>query len=220
MRGWMGVCVLLIAAVLLPVSRADAGTGTTKVQWYVTGILRFTLTPNYFNGYGTVPATFGSQPPASPGPGACLQGCAVDFGTVLQNGQYLYKYAAHLHIVTNDVSGFKVYGEGSADFSDGGANAFPVTGSLYYLPSGPSSDSNTGYTPSFQFRKTSGTVNPAVPVFASAPAISYTSYPAAMFTSSSPTNDYYQDYQLKVPASAPVSASTYFVWVVYTVVPQ
>ncbi len=41
-----------------------------------------------------------------------------------------------------------------------------------------------------------------------------------MFTSALTSNDYYQDYQLKVPATAPISTSKYFVWVVYTVVPQ
>jgi len=218
-RAWIGFGALALAAMLLG-TRADAGTGPVKVQWYVTGILKFTLTPNYNTGYGPVPATFGTQPTPAPGAGACFQGCADDFGTVIQNGQYLYKYAAHLHVITNDVNGFQVYGEGSADFSDGGSNSFPVNGSLYYLSSGATSDSNTGFTPSLEFFKTSGTVNPSTPVFGSAPTITYGAYPAPMFTSVAATNDYYQDYQLKVPATAPVSTSEYFVWVVYTVVPQ
>ncbi len=220
MRAWIGFCALAAATMLLCATRADAGTATVKVQWYVTGILKFTLTPNYNIGYGPIPATFGTQPTPPPEGGACLQGCAVDFGTVTQNSEYLYKYAAHLHIITNDVSGFKIYGEGSADFSDGGANSFPVTGALYYLPSSASSDTNTGFSPAFEFMKTTATVNPAAPVFGSAPTITYATYPASMFTSAASTNDYYQDYELKVPATAPVSASTYFVWVVYTVVPQ
>jgi len=219
-RGWIGFCTLTVAAILLSVMPASAGAGPVKVQWYVTGILKFTLTPNYNTGYGPVPAKFGTQPTPNPGAGACLLGCADDFNTVVQGGQYLYKYAAHLHVVTNDANGFLVYGEGSADFSDGGANSFPVSGSLYYLPSGATSDSNTGFSPGYPFNKTSGTVNPSTPLFGSAPTITYMTYPAPMFTATAPTADYYQDYELKVPANAPVSSSEYFVWVVYTVVPQ
>ncbi len=219
MRTWTGFCALVSAVMLLWIAPAQAG-GPVKVQWYVTGILKFTLTPNYNTGFGPIPATFGTPPAPSPGAGACLHGCAVDFGTVQQNGQYLYKYAAHLHILTNDDSGFQVYGEGSADFSDGGANSFPISGSLYYLPSGATSDTNTGFTPGYQFGKTAATVNPPPPIFGSAPTITYGPYPSPMFVSSAPSNDYYQDYQLKVPAVAPISGSSYFVWIVYTVVPQ
>ena len=220
MRAWIGFCTLTVAAMLLNVTPASAGVGTVKVNWYVTGILKFTLTPNYNTGYGPVPAKFGTQPTPPPESGNCFQGCADDFGTVTQGSQYLYKYAAHLHVTTNDANGFLVYGEGSADFSDGVGDSIPVAGSLYYLPSGATSDTNTGFSPSFAFSKTSGTVNPSPPIFGSAPTITYATYPAPMFTSTSAINDFYQDYELKVPVSAPVSTSTYFVWVVYTVVPQ
>ena len=220
MRAWIGFCTLTVAAMLLSVMPASAGVGTVKVNWYVTGILKFTLTPNYNAGFGPVPATFGTQPAPNPGPGACLLGCADDFGTVIQGKQYLYKYAAHLNIITNDSNGFKVYGEGSADFSDGVGDSIPVAGSLYYLPSGATSDGNTGFTASYAFSKTSGTVNPNPPIFGSAPTITYTAYPGPMFTSVLATADFYQDYQLKVPATAPATTNTYFVWVVYTVVPQ
>jgi hypothetical protein len=216
-RAWIGSCVFAMMAAALAVP-AEAGTETVNVNWYVTGILKFTLTPNYNTGYGTVLATFGTQPAPSPGTSACLQGCSVDFGTVLQGNSYLYKYAAHLHVTTNDPNGFNVYGEGAADFTDGGGNTMPLSQSLYYLGSGPTTDSNTGFSPGLAFNVTSGTVSPAVPDPVTAPSIVYATYPAPMYSSASATNDFYQDYQLKVPSAA--ATVSYFVWIVYTVVPK
>lgn len=218
MRAWIGSCLFAIAAAALGILPAAASTGTVNVNWYVTGVVRFTLTPNYNSGYGPVLATFGTAPAPSPGSNACLQGCVVDFGTVMQGSSYLYKYAAHLNVITNDGNGFNVYGEGAADFTDGAGNTIPLTQSLYYLASSAAGDSNTGFSPGFAFNVTSGTVNPAAPGPAIAPTISYTTYPPPMFTSASASNDYYQDYELKVPYTA--AASSYYAWIVYTVVPQ
>lgn len=218
MRAWIGSWLFVLAAAVFGSVPAQAATGTVNVNWYVTGVVKLSLTPNYNAGYGPVLATFGTQPAPSPGPGACLQGCAVDFGTVEQGSSYLYKYAAHLQIITNDGNGFNVYGEGAADFTDGAGNTLPLSESLYYLSSGAATDSNTGFSPGVPFTVTGGTVNPAVPDFTTAPTITYTAYPAPMFTSTSATNNYYQDYELKVPYAA--AAVSYYAWIVYTVVAQ
>jgi hypothetical protein len=217
-RAWIGSWLFVLAAAALGALPAAASTGTVNVNWYVTGVVKFSLIPNYNSGYGPVLATFGTQPAPSPGANACLQGCVVDFGTVQQGSSYLYKYAAHLQVVTNDTNGFNVYGEGAADFTDGAGDTMPLSQTLFYLPSGATSDSNTGFSPGLAFNVTSGSVTPAVPDPNTAPSIAYVAYPAPMFTSSAATNDFYQDYELKVPYSA--AAVNYFAWIVYTVVPQ
>lgn len=219
MRAWIGSCLVAVALLALGTVRADATTGTVNVNWYVAGVVRFSLTPNYNTGFGPVLATFGTQPTPPPAGGnRCLQGCAVDFGTVEQGSSYLYKYAAHLHVVTNDNNGFNVYGEGAADFTDGAGNTMPISQSLYYLSSGAASDPNTGFSPGIAFNVTSGGVNPGTPDPTTAPTITYATYPAPMFSSLSAVNDYYQDYELKVPFTA--AAVNYYAWIVYTVVAQ
>jgi len=50
------------------------------------------------------------------------------------------------------------------------------------------------------------------------PSITYTSFPAPIGTSSTPNGDFFYDYVLSVPPAA--TNGLYFVWVVYTVVPQ
>lgn len=218
MRAWIGSWLIAIVAVWAVTAQALAGTGTVTVKWYTAGILKFALTPNYNALYGAVPASFGATPAPTHGPGACFQACAVDFGTVEAGMTYLYRYAAHLNIFSNDTNGFNVYGEGAADFTDGGANRMTLAQTLFYLPSGASTDTNTGFSPGFAFNVTSGTVNPAVPDPIATPTITYATYPAPMYTSTTESNDYYQDYQMKVPATA--ATASYFVWIVYTVVPR
>lgn len=216
MRAWIGsvsLAVIAAAAALFPLDAAASGTGgSTTVSWYMTPTLQFTLTPNYTSGYGTVPASFGTQATPAPGTGACLQGCSVDFGVVQQGKTYLYKYAAKLTVNTNDTNGYNVYGEGTADFSDGSGNTMSIAQSLFFLPSVASGDTNTGYSPSYPFSVTSGTVTPGTP-----PTIAYTVYPAPIVSvPTSGTSNVYQDYQIKVPYAATVS--TYSAWIVYTVV--
>lgn len=218
MRAWIGSWLFVLAAAALGALPAAASTGTVNVNWYVTGVVKFSLIPNYNSGYGPVLATFGTQPAPAPGASACLKGCVVDFGTVQQGSSYLYKYAAHLQVLTNDTNGFDVYGEGAADFTDGAGNSMPLSQTLFYLPSGATTDSNTGFSPGLAFNVTSGSVTPAVPDPSTAPSIAYVAYPAPMFTSATATNDFYQDYELKVPYTA--AAVSYYAWIVYTVVPQ
>lgn len=219
MRARIGSCaiaVLAAVAALLP-SPARSATGSATVQWYAQAVVDMTLTPNYASGYGTVKAVFGTQPAPAPGPGACLQGCAVDFGNVLAGMNYLYKYATHLNVVTNDPNGFRVYGEGAADFtntSDGSSTLLNQT--LYYLPSAATGDSNTGYSPAYPFARTAAAVSGNS--FSTEPTIAYGSYPPPIATVLTNSSDLYYDFQLKVPATA--TAGQYYVWVVYTVVAQ
>lgn len=212
MRTWLTAFLVWTAALAAAVVPAHAASsGNAVVQWYTSAIVQVSLTPNYTTGYGTVKAVFGTQPTPAPGSSACLSGCSVDFGTVQAGSQYLYKYAAHLNVQSNDTAGFNVYGEGAADFSDGSGNTMPLGQTLFYVPSSASGDTNNGFTAGYPFSVTSGTVGAGTP-----PTISYTVYPSPIYSSATSNGDVYQDYEMKVPATA--NPSTYYVWIVYTVV--
>ena len=216
MRTWLAICILAVSAVAGAIARADAA-GSVTFKWSATPIVTMALTPNYALGFGTVPAVFGAQPSPVPGPGSCFQGCAVDFGPVLAGDDYLYKYATHLNVTTNDAAGFDVYGEGAADFTNqADGSTYTLSQTLYYLPStsGSTSDLNTGYSPSLPFYKTAGAVSGGGP--GTPPTITYTTYPLPTYSSSAASADYYIDYQLKVPSAA--TNGPYYVWIVYTVV--
>lgn len=221
MRAWIGSIAVTAAAIFAAVlpAAASSATGNVTVQWYAQAVVKFALTPNYAAGYGTVKAVFGTQPAPAPGPAACLQGCAVDFGPVLAGTNYLYKYASHLNVQTNDVNGVSIYGEGAADFfNTGDSSSTPINQSVYYVASSSGgTDANTGFTPGFPFYRSSGSVSGNS--FATAPSISYASYPPPLAsTNAGGASDFYYDYQLRVPALA--TSGQYFVWIVYTVVPR
>jgi hypothetical protein len=212
LRAWLTAFLITAAAVAAFAAPARAGnTGNVVVQWYTSAIVQMTLTPNYNPGYGPVKAQFGTQPTPVPQGGACNNGCNVDFGTVQAGSQYLYKYAAHVNVASNDTAGFNLYAEGTADFTDGSGNSMPLGQTLFYVPSTASGDTNTGFTAGYPFSVTSGTVSATTP-----PSISYTTYPLPVYSSGTGNADVYQDYEMKVPATA--SASNYYVWIVYTVV--
>lgn len=217
--GSVPAAAFIALSILAPSPVWSAPTGSVDTNWYAEAYAKLTLTPNYSTGYGTIPATFGTPPTPAPGPGACLDGCAVDFGTTMSGDNYLYRFAAHLNIQTNDVSGVNLYGEGAADFynqTDG--SSVPLDTAVYYLPStSGGSDSNTGYSPSYPFYRTSNTVTNNT--YGTAPTITYAAYPSPIAsTMSAATSDLYYDYQLKVPFTATNGA--YYVWIVYTVVPK
>lgn len=220
MRAWIGSCIAALAAVLAVSQPANAAGGSVQFKWYAQAIIKMTLTPNYASGYGTVKAVFGTQPAAAPGPGACAGGCAVDFGPVLAGTDYLYKYAAHINVASNDSNGFDLYGEGAADFfNQNDSTSVPISTTVYYLSStngGANTDPNTGFSASFPFQKTTGTV--IGNSYATAPTITYSTYPAPIATLGAANGDLYYDYQLKVPPTATNGA--YYVWIVYTVVAQ
>lgn len=223
MRAWIGSCIVALVAAAALSQPAMASGNTVKFSWYAQAIIKLTLTPNYASGYGPIKAVFGTQPtPAPPAGTTCPNGCAVDFGPVLAGTDYLYKYAVHLNVASNDNNGFRVYGEGAADFfNQNDSTSQPLNTTVYYLSSttgGLNSDPNTGFSPSFPFSKTSNPVTP--PSFGTAPTITYSTgtYPSPIAQVAAATGDLYYDYQLKVPPAATNGA--YYVWIVYTVVAQ
>lgn len=212
------IFALLSMALFAPTQAFAAPTtsnGSANVHYKVQPTLKFTLTPNYASGFGTVKAQFGAQPAPVPGVGASAGGGAVDFGDVQAGTNYLYKYAAHLNVLTN-APGFNVYGEGTADFTGTGANtgnSLPINQTIYFLKStnGMTPDTNTGYSPAQPFSKTS-----APGAMFNSPTINYSSYPMPLYTSGVSTGDLYYDYQLKIQSAA--NLGTYFVYITYTVV--
>lgn len=196
----------------------STGTGTVTVKWHTQPLIHIQLFTNYNAGCGTVLATIGTQPTPHPGPDAVCGSTStpVDFGTVQAGSSYLYKYATHLNVTSSDPSGCDVYGEGAADFFLSGTTSGTTmsVSSLYYLPSGATTDTNTGFSPSTPFLLTSNPVSGYNE--ATAPTITYGAYPAPIAVSSTANSDFYWDYQLKVPFAATTGKS--YVWVVYTVV--
>ena len=199
------------------IGTANAGpNGGAQARWYAQAVINMSLTPNYASGFGAVKAQFGAQPAASPGPNATLDGGSVDFGSIISGNTYLYKYAAHLHITSNDVNGVALYGEGAADFfntTDSTSQALNQT--LYYLTSTASADTNTGFSASLPFNRTAGAVSGGA--YGTPASIAYSTFPAPLTNTTGSNSDVYYDFQLKVPVQA--TAGLYYVWVVYTVVP-
>ncbi|HTZ55405.1 MAG TPA: hypothetical protein VMB20_10125 [Candidatus Acidoferrum sp.] len=221
-RYHLGILGVIFAgmALMAVVSPADAVTasGTVDVKWHALPIVNFTLTPNYYSPYGAVLATFGTQPAPTTGPGASPGGGTVDFGKTLAGDTYLYKYAAHLHVTTNDSNGFTVYGEAATLITNTSDGSMYPAQALYYLPSGATSDSNTGFTPGLPFSPTSGMVTGGGDSIGSPPTITYATYPSPVAQTSLSNGDFYYDYQFKVPGTA--TNGNYYVWIVYTVVGQ
>jgi hypothetical protein len=218
--GLMGA-IFAATAMMLVLSPADAvtDTGNARVEWHQMPIINFTLTPNYYTGYGSVLATFGTQPAPTHGPGATGVGAGtVDFGTTISGDTYLYKYAAHLHITTNDSNGFLVYGEAAAVLTNNSDSSQYFGQYLYYVPSGASSDSNTGFTPGLPFAQTAGSVSGGTDSISNPATITYATYPSAVAQSAAANNDFYYDYQFRVPGTA--TGGNYYLWIVYTVVGQ
>ncbi len=207
-----------MAFVAPAIAANPSASATVNAKWNAQAIIHFSLTPNYYTGFGAVLASFGTQPAPTHGPGATGVGAGtVDFGTAIAGDDYLYKYAAHLAVTTNDTSGFYVYGEAATALvnnSDG--STYPVSQALYYLPSGATSDSNTGFTPGYPFAQTGGLVSGGSDSITDPASITYGAYPSPIALSSAANGDYYYDYQFKVPNTA--TNGNYYVWIVYTVV--
>lgn len=219
---WLGAAAAaaaLLVALFSPQSGRAQQTAPVNVRWNTQSVVQLTLTPNYYSAFGAQRATtLGTPPPIQHGPDATGVGQgAVDFGQVFTASQYIYRYAAQVHVQTNDASGYFVYGEGTANFynqSDG--TSLNLNQTLYWLNSGATSSPNNGFSGGFPFQVTGGLVSPAQPNFATAPTITYGTYPTPIVNSTTASGDNYYDYILKIPAVA--TGGNYFVWVVYTVV--
>lgn len=215
--GRMSAIALVLVLLFPAIASPSTVNGSATIKWRTNAIVKLTLTPNYFSGFGAVKAVIGTQPAPTHGPNAFLDGGSVDFGDIYSGESFLYKYAVHLSITTNSSTGFNLYGEGAADFynqADGSSQ--PISQTVYYLPStsGSPADPNTGFSPAFPFEKTAGVV--AGNSYGTPPTITYSTYPAPIASSSVSSEDLYYDYELKVPAAA--TSGNYFVWIVYTVV--
>ncbi|HTU69904.1 MAG TPA: hypothetical protein VMF11_06245 [Candidatus Baltobacteraceae bacterium] len=219
--GALGLAFAILAALAAfsPAIAQSSATGSVSTKWHTTALIDFTLTPNYYTGYGAVPAEFGTQPAPTHGPYATGVGAgSVDFGTTLAGKTYLYKYAAHLHVTSNDAAGFFIYGEAAINITNStDGTTYPVSQALFYLPSGATSDSNTGFSPGFPFQLTSGAVSGGT--YSTPPTIAYTTYPPPIASSNTDDGDYYYDYEFKVPSDA-TAGNVYYVWIVYTVIGQ
>ena len=213
----LAAAAMALVAVCSQVHPASAAGSTVSssitTKWKTNPVLKLVVTPNYYTGYGAILSKFGgtaSTPVAGPAAPA-----AVDFGSVLAGDSYLYKYAAHVSVTTNDASGFYLYAEGTADFINTSGGYAPLSNTLYWVPSVASgADSNNGFNnAAYPFYKTSGTVS------GSPPFIDYAGvYPTPTESSAAMSADYYYDYLLKVPATA--NAAAYSIYIVYTVVPR
>lgn len=214
----VALAVLAIAAAVAP-ALAGGTPASFTTKWHTTALISFTLTPNYYSGFGSVKAVFGTQPAPTHGPGATGVGAGtVDFGNTLAGTTYLYKYAAHVHVTSNDPSGFDLYGEAAAALTNNtDSTTYPISQAVFYVNSGATSDSNTGFSPGLPFYQTGGLVSGGTDSISNPATITYTSYPNPVAVSSAPSNDYYYDYEFKVPDTA--TAGNYYVWIVYTVVP-
>lgn len=214
---------LALALTANPRALAAGPTAPITVKWDTQSLVSIKLFVNYATGYGQVPAVIGTQPAPTHGPDAnCSNAtptanCSVDFGDVVTGKNYLYKYAAHLNVVSTSAAGVDVYGEGAADFFNStDSSSIPISAAVYWLnsTSGSPVDSNTGFSASTPFLHTGGSVtnNGQFTI----PSITYSSYPSPISTSSTMNSDFYYDYQLKIPATA--TSGLYYVWIVYTVV--
>lgn len=214
----VGGALLGALAAFGPASAAAPSSPVT-IKWQAQAIVNVTLTSNYATGYGSVKAVFGTQPAPVHGPDATGPGTPIDFGSVLAGNTYLYKYAAHVNVVTNSSTGFDLYGEGAADFFNTvDSSTQTLNQTLYYVnsTSGSPADSNTGFSPGLPFYRTAGAVTGNGQF--TTPSISYTTYPSPIAADAAATGDFYYDYQMKVPPTA--TSGLYYVWIVYTVVPK
>ncbi len=205
-----------LACVVVSTPSLAQSVGSSQARWRVAPSITASVTPNYQSGFGPSGGA-GSGQTVAVGSLASLGGGYVDFGNVVAGYQYLYKYAAQIAIVTNDTSGFTVYGEGSTDFQGTTATppTFPISSTLFWVVS---SSSNTPYSPATPFEKTSAMASGSP----TGTGITYSGAPPASAviwsnsSSGSLTRGY--DYELHLDASIPISQ--FDVYIVYTAIPN
>jgi hypothetical protein len=215
--------IAAIALVALAVASADpssaqsaATNGSVRVLYHVPPSISLTLTTNYQTGFGPQGGTGSGSTPA-PGPGTSTG--AIDFGTVVQGYNYLYKYAAQVAVMTNDIGGFVLYAEGTADFDA----TFPLQNSLFWMPSSSNNTPYTGAPTAHSFQKTLspvtlGSNSASISYGGAAPnnAAQIWQYGGATTGLAGGVATQGYDYQLAVPSSTNISS--YSIYVVYTAV--
>lgn len=159
-------------AAMLAVGLTDCGAGhnlstipptsksfnrTHLAQTYASGSTSLTITPNFAAGFGPVHFSlqnsnningYLSSSPA-PGSGAAPSAGYVDFGSVQQGTDYLYRYAVQLQI--KSVAGATVYAAASSDLVSSGGT-LPIGTHLSWLPTAPSTTSTYGADANDTFR--------------------------------------------------------------------
>ncbi len=220
-RSLAGIAAIALVAIAVAYAGPSSATpvatnGSVRVLYHVPPSINMTLTTNYQTGYGPQGGA-GSGSTPSPGPGTSTG--AIDFGTVVQGYNYLYKYAAQVAVGTNDVNGFVLYAEGTSDFDA----TFPLQNSLYWLPSSSSNTPYTGPPTAHSFQKTLspvtyGASSASIGYGGAAPNSSAQIWQYNTATVSLPGGSASQgyDYQLDVPSSTNISS--YSIYVVYTAV--
>jgi hypothetical protein len=228
---------LLLAAALFAVALSLINPGAfaatlsnqtnITVKWVTQPLVKLTLTPNYATGFGQFKVTLSAPSSVSHGPNAVAGGGTVDFGDIEAGFQYIYRYAAHVNVVTNDGNGFYVLGEGAAVFTNNNDSTTYPSAVYYFKSTNGSGDSNITFAGGQQFQTTTG--SPSGNTFCNSStgcppgaSINYMgSYPgpgspSAVANSVAASGDFYYDYGIVTPPNA--TAGNYYMWVVYTVV--
>ncbi len=220
-RSLAGIAAIALVAIAVasagPSSALPVATnGSVRVLYHVPPSINMTLTTNYQTGFGPQGGT-GSGSTPSPGPG--ISTGAIDFGTVVQGYNYLYKYAAQVAVMTNDVNGFVLYAEGTSDFDA----TFPLQNSLFWMPANSSNTPYTGPPTARSFQKTlspvtygSGTASISYGGAAPNNAAQIWQYGGSTIALPGSVASQGYDYQLDVPSATNISS--YSIYVVYTAV--
>jgi hypothetical protein len=222
-RRYAGIAALAVLTVLAahpnPAGAQATNTnGSVRVLYKVPPSINLTIATNYQSGYGPTGGTGSGTAVAA---GSTAASGVVDFGTVVQGYNYLYKYAAQVSVTTNDSSGFSLYAEGSADFNA----SIPVANSLFWMLSGTGNTQYTGAPTAHSFQTTASPVT--IPGANNATTIAYPGglppasaliwhYPST--TIGQPGNAVSQGYDYKMSVPAAASISTYSIYIVYTAV--
>ncbi len=213
MRRIVLVLLSTIATALASGAHADASQGAAQARWRVVPTITASVIPNYQSGFGPQGGAGSGSTPAA-GALAVLNGGYVDFGSLVAGYQYLYKYAAQVQVGSNDNSGFKVFAEGSTDFTSLAHGTVPMNSILYWLVS---SAGNGPFSAAAPFSSTANTGDTSLNGgnnvgFAVGP-------PAATLVWSYPgpgNSAQGYDYEVHVPSS--IATDTFSAIVVYTVV--
>ncbi len=220
-RSLAGIAATALAAIAVAsaapaLAAPQATNGSVRVLYHVPPSINMTLTTNYQTGFGPQGGAGSGSTPAA---GAGASSGAIDFGTVVQGYNYLYKYAAQIAVMTNDVNGFVLYAEGTSDFDA----TFPLQNSLFWMPSSANNTPYTGPPTAHSFQKTLSPVTygagtASINYGGAAPGASAQIWQYNGATVNLPGGSATQgyDFQLDVPSATNISA--YSIYVVYTAV--